>query len=429
MNYPETIEYLYTLLPVYHRIGKAAYKADLNNTLALDKYLGHPHTRFRSIHVAGTNGKGSVSHMLASVLQEAGYKTGLYTSPHLKDYRERIRVNGKMISENEVIDFVAKMSRKINRLQPSFFELSVAMAFDYFAQKEVNVAVVETGLGGRLDSTNIINPLLSIITNIGFDHTDLLGETLEKIAAEKAGIIKKNIPVLIGERDMHTAGVFIKRAEEMNTMISFADEQFSCSLEGPYRDGDTRGYLLVDLIGQREIRGYTPLAGDYQARNICVVASAADILSEQFNITGDNLTDGVKNVVKNTGLSGRWQILSTRPLIICDTGHNKHGLEYVTAQLKKLEKKSLHIVLGFVNDKDIDSVLPLFPTDAVYYFTNASVPRALNSRILRAKAAVYGLEGEAYPDVTSALKSAKHNAEKDDVIFVGGSTFVVAEIL
>jgi dihydrofolate synthase/folylpolyglutamate synthase len=429
MNYSDTIEFLYSHLPVYFRIGKAAYKADLNNTLALDEYLGHPRLRFQSIHIAGTNGKGSVSHMLASILQEAGYKTALYTSPHLKDYRERIKVNGEMISEDEVIGFVGKISDKIDSIQPSFFEISVAMAFDYFARKNIDVAVVETGLGGRLDSTNIINPLLSIITNIGFDHMDLLGNTLGKIAQEKAGIIKQNIPVLIGESEVETTDVFIKRSDEMKSPISFADKLFSCHMEDHYMIDGSRGFKLRDLNKNEEIQGQIPLAGDYQAKNIQIVAAAVKILRNQFEFTSANLINGIRNVVINTGLSGRWQVLETKPLIICDTGHNKPGLEYVTAQIKRIKKKRLHIVIGFVNDKDIDPILPLFPTDAVYYFTNASVPRALNSAILKAKALTYGLKGEAYNDVMSALNSAKKNAGDDDMIFIGGSTFVVAEVL
>jgi dihydrofolate synthase / folylpolyglutamate synthase len=429
MNYTETINFLYGQLPVFHRIGKAAYKADLNNTLALDEYFGHPHFRFRSVHVAGTNGKGSVSHMLASALQEAGYKTGLYTSPHLKDYRERIRINGKMVPEEKIISFVENNMSLINTIKPSFFELSVALAFEYFGEEKVDIAVIETGLGGRLDSTNIITPLLSIITNIGYDHMDLLGNTLEKIAYEKAGIIKKDVPVIIGEISNETKPVFLKKAEELTSAIGFAEELFECKLEDPDPVSGSRSYYLIDLRSGKTMMGKTPLGGDYQAQNIAVVASAFEYLTGPLKLSQQNLKDGINNVIKNTGLMGRWQIIGNDPLTICDTGHNEHGLVYVLGQINKTQKACLHMVIGFVNDKNLDLVLPLFPKDAKYYFARASVPRALDELTLKLKASQYGLNGDAYGDVPSAIKAARLKAEPDDLIFIGGSTFVVADAL
>jgi dihydrofolate synthase/folylpolyglutamate synthase len=428
MTYKETIDFLYSQLPVFHRIGKAAYKASLENSLALDEYTGNPHKSFRSIHIAGTNGKGSVSHMLASVLQEAGYKTALYTSPHLKDYRERIRINGRMIPEQEVVSFVEENMDLLNRIKPSFFEMSVAMAFSWFAHEKVEVAVIETGLGGRLDSTNIIEPVLSVITNIGYDHMDLLGDTLQKIAAEKAGIIKKGVPVIIGETCADTMEIFVEKASSAGSQIIFAD-LFLCTLsEGDIRTG-RRAYDILDLKSGNSIEGISALGGDYQERNIPVVAAAADLLSGEYNIRMNHVTDGIENVVSNTGLLGRWQILGNDPLMICDTGHNKDGLKYVLSQLLRIPAKNLHFVIGFVNDKDLSLVLPLFPKNAKYYFTRARVPRALDEKILLQKASGSGLNGEAWSDVVSALEAAKRSAGKDDLIFIGGSTFVVAEVV
>jgi dihydrofolate synthase/folylpolyglutamate synthase len=429
MTYKETIDFLYSKLPSYHRIGKAAYKADLINTLALDDHFGHPHRRFRSVHIAGTNGKGSVSHMIASVMQEAGYKTALYTSPHLKDYCERIRINGQMIPEMEVIDFVEKNTDIIKSVNPSFFELSVAMAFDYFARERVDLAIVETGLGGRLDSTNIISPLLSIITNIGHDHMDLLGSKLEKIASEKAGIIKKNIPVIIGETLPETRSVFSEKAAMMLSGLTFAGDIFECSMEDIDLFTGARRYFLRNRISGESIAGVTTLGGDYQKKNLPVVICASDMLRSQFNISPQNITDGIKNVIINTGLMGRWQILDHDPLIVCDTGHNKEGLEYVMNQIVKTPKSGLHMVIGFVRDKDLKAILPLFPKNAVYYFTRASVLRALDENILKSEAAKFGLKGNSYPGVSVAFEAAKKNAARGEMIFIGGSTFVVAEVL
>jgi dihydrofolate synthase / folylpolyglutamate synthase len=429
MTYKETIDFLYSQLPVYHRIGKAAYRANLDNTLALDNYFDHPHLKFRSVHIAGTNGKGSVSHMLASVFQEAGWKTGLYTSPHLKDYRERIRINGEMIPSEKVIAFVSDNIGIINDLKPSFFEMSVAMAFDYFAHEKVDIAVIETGLGGRLDSTNIIEPLLSVITNIGYDHMDLLGDTLGKIATEKAGIIKKNIPVVIGETQSETKEIFQNMASDSGSRIVFADKLYSCMLGDPDFISGQRRYMLTSNETGKVLAGKSALGGDYQARNIPVVAAAAGILKDAFSLTGTHIEIGIENVVRNTGLMGRWQILGSRPAIICDTGHNKEGLSYVLTQLAGMKASKIHMVIGFVSDKDLRLVLPLFPTDAAYYFTKAAVPRALDHNVLRVQAAEYGLRGEAFEKISDALGAAKERANAGDIIFIGGSTFVVAEVL
>jgi dihydrofolate synthase/folylpolyglutamate synthase len=429
MTYKETINFLYSKLPVYHRIGRAAYKADLINTQALDDHFGHPHRRFKSVHIAGTNGKGSVSHMIASVMQEAGYKTALYTSPHLKDYRERIKINGQMIPEEEVISFVEKSAYIIQSVNPSFFELSVAMAFEYFAREGVDIAIVETGLGGRLDSTNIISPLLSIITNIGHDHMDLLGSELEKIASEKAGIIKKNIPVIIGETLPETRRIFSEKAAKMMADLTFAGDLFECSLEDSDLYTGARRYFLRDRISGEVITGITALGGDYQKKNLPVVICASDMLKACFNISPQNISDGIKNVILNTGLMGRWQILGHDPLIVCDTGHNKEGLEYVMDQIGKTPKSGLHMVIGFVNDKDINLVLPLFPKNAVYYFTRAGVLRALDEKVLMSEAAKFGLKGNSYPRVSVAFDTAKKNAARGEMIFIGGSTFVVAEVI
>jgi dihydrofolate synthase/folylpolyglutamate synthase len=429
MTYSDALDFLFSQLPAYHRIGRAAYRNDLKNSTLLDNYFGNPHLKYPAIHVAGTNGKGSVSHMIASVLQEAGYNTGLYTSPHLKDFRERIKVNGVMIPESEVINFVTRHQNIISSVKPSFFEMTVAMAFNFFAESHVDVAVIEVGLGGRLDSTNIINPVLSVITNIGHDHMDLLGDTFEKVALEKAGIIKKNIPVLISETQPGIRDVFIRKAYENNCPIFFADEIFSCELDENARLTGKREYKVKGLTGDELIRGETPLGGDCQSKNLKAVFASFGMLKKSFPVSEKNIIDGIRKVVINTGLYGRWQTLGTSPLTICDTGHNKEGLEYVMNQLLHIKKSALHFVVGFVNDKDLSLVLPLFPTNAIYYFTKASVPRALNELVLHREAAKFGLKGESYSSVKEAFESAKKNAKPDDVIFIGGSTFVVAEVV
>ncbi len=429
MNYEETLEFLFSQLPAYHRIGKAAYKNDLKNSIALDNHLGNPHLKYRSIHVAGTNGKGSVSHMSASVLQEAGYKTGLCTSPHLKDFRERIKVNGEMISREEIVTFVTNHKSIIKSLKPSFFEMSVAMALDHFARKHVDIAVIEVGLGGRLDSTNVINPILSVITNIGHDHMDLLGDTLEKVAAEKAGIIKEKVPVVISETQTETSDVFKKRAIETGSEIAFADESYLCSFEEVSNSPIDRKYVLKDSLTGLLIAGFTPLGGDCQTKNIQCVYQIFESLKSVLKVSGENINKGIANVILNTGLMGRWQILSSDPLTICDTGHNKEGLEYVMHQLDRIQKKRLHMVIGFVNDKDLGSVLPLLPQNAVYYFTKATVPRALDEKMLELEAGKFGLYGSSYSGVKQAVISARANASEADLIFIGGSTFVVADVL
>ncbi len=429
MTYTQTIEFLYSQLPAYHRIGKAAYKNDLNNTIVVDNYLGNPHLKYRTIHVGGTNGKGSVSHMIASILQEAGYKTGLYTSPHLKDFRERIKVNGEMIPKREIVTFVTNNKIIIESLKLSFFEMTVAMALAYFAKSEVDVAVIEVGLGGRLDSTNIIDPVLSVITNVGHDHMDLLGNTLEKIATEKAGIIKAGRPVIISETQPESEGVFFAKAEENGSEIYFADKRFACRLGENTGPSEERNYYITDLITNKEYKGKTVLTGDYQAANLKAVYAAFDHIRSVFRLSDNNLRDGIRNVVVNTGLRGRWQILNSKPLTICDTGHNREGLKYVMDQIKKVHKSNLHMIIGFVNDKDLTLVLPLFPTEAIYYFTRASVPRALDEMILMDESAKYGLRGDCYPDVKTALAHALRNAGKSDMIFIGGSTFLVADAL
>ncbi len=429
MTYKETLDFLFNHVPAYHRIGKAAYKNDLNNIIALDIFFGYPHKKYRTIHIAGTNGKGSVSHIVASVLQEAGYRTGLYTSPHLKDFRERIKVNNEMISEKEVVDFVANHQEIIESLEPSFFELSVAMAFDYFARCKVDVAVIEVGLGGRLDSTNIITPVLSVITNIGHDHLDILGDTLGKIASEKAGIMKKSIPVVISETHAEIEKIFLSKAAELDSLIYFADQRFFCNLEESGNQEGERKFRITDLINNRSKTGETVLGGDYQSKNIQAVYCVFDVLKAGFKISEENIATGIKNVIINTGLQGRWQVLANNPLTICDTGHNKEGLEYVINQIKRIPKSGLHIILGFVNDKDLKTVLPLFPTDAIYYFTKASIPRALDEEILKSEASKYNLMGESYTDVKSALQNARKKASQTDMIFIGGSTFIVAEVI
>jgi dihydrofolate synthase/folylpolyglutamate synthase len=429
MTYKETTDYLYSLLPAYHRIGKAAYKGDLKNTLELDSYFGHPHRRFRTLHVAGTNGKGSVSHMLASILQEAGYRTGLYTSPHLRDFRERIRLNGQMISEEDVVSFVEKHDTAIRRIAPSFFELTVALAFDYFARMEADVAVVEVGMGGRLDSTNIITPELSVITNIGHDHMEFLGDTLAAVAGEKAGIMKEGVPVVIGETQSETMNVFASKAAILNAPLSYADREFRCDLGEMDNETGSRSYMLQDLLTRITVSGTTPLGGLAQQKNIQTVAASVNILSVPLGLTRDHFVNGVANVITSTGLMGRWQVLSHSPLTVCDTGHNREGLEYVVRQISLTPKKKLHMVIGFVNDKDLSLVLPLLPQEAVYYFTRAAVPRALDEKVLKAEAEKYGLCGSSFLAVIDALKAARASAGADDMIFIGGSTFVVAEVV
>lgn len=429
MNYKETLDFLYSKLPAYHRIGKAAYKNNLNNSMALDEYFGHPHQKYMTIHVAGTNGKGSVSHMIASVLQEAGYRTGLYTSPHLKDFRERIKINGEMIMEHDVISFAEDHFKIIESVNPSFFEMSVAMAFNYFAQKKIDIAVIEVGLGGRLDSTNIISPAISVITNIGHDHMDLLGNSLEKVASEKAGIIKRGVPVVIGETKPETKDVFLSCAENSGSDIYFAEENYICRLGEMDVNNDGRNFTMNEVVGTRCLSGSIPLTGDYQQANLRTLFQLYGCLEERLKLKERHLIDGISKVIKNTGLLGRWQILGKNPLIVCDTAHNMEGLEYVMKQIKQIPATKRHLVIGFVSDKDLNSVLPLFPIDAEYYFTRAAIPRAMDENKLMSEASGFGLHGKSYNSVSEAFSAALKCSVPTDLIFVGGSTFVVAEVI
>ncbi|MDR0566478.1 MAG: bifunctional folylpolyglutamate synthase/dihydrofolate synthase [Prevotellaceae bacterium] len=410
MTYAETLQYLYAQAPDFQEAGKRAYKPGLGNTLLLDEYFGHPHRRFTSIHVAGTNGKGSTSHLLAAVLQRAGYRVGLYTSPHLNDFRERIKVNGAEIPEQHVVDFAEKHKATVERIRASFFELTMMMAFDFFAQAKVDAAVVEVGLGGRLDSTNVITPALSIITNVGLDHTELLGDTLEKIAREKAGVIKPGVPVVVGEHQPEVARVFEQTAAERQAPLAFANRLRSAA--------DTKKYAL-------------DLHGEYQQRNLCTALAALDCLRERgvFSFSQKNIEDGLRTAAALTGLRGRWEQLCDRPKIICDTAHNPHGLQQTMAQLARTPCGQLHIVFGMAADKDIDGAAALLPRNARCYFTQASTPRALPARALADRCRAAGLQGEAYPTVAQALQAAKASAAANDLIYVGGSTFVVADAL
>jgi dihydrofolate synthase/folylpolyglutamate synthase len=438
MNYQETLKYLYQQLPLFTRIGAAAYKVDITNTVDLCNALNNPQNHFKTIHIAGTNGKGSTSHLLASILQESGLKVGLYTSPHLKDFRERIKINGEMIAEQEIVDFVAIYKILFDAIEPSFFEWTVALCFDYFAKQKVDIAIIETGLGGRLDSTNIINPLLSVITNIGWDHTDLLGDSLSKIAYEKAGIIKKNIPIVIGEKHAEINDVFIAKAQEENSKLVFAQEQLILDSFIQKSDGATINFkennLFKGEIGDDfKANNYSlncTLGGIYQQHNFTTVLVACQqLLDLGFKISFENIHKGFSNVVKNTGLMGRWQILGNEPKIICDTGHNVNGIELIVQQITMQKFDQLHIVMGMVKDKDINKILALLPSNAQYYWCKAQLPRALNEVELQTQALHYNLHGYAFETVDLAFENAKQNAKPDDLIFVGGSTFVVAEVL
>lgn len=397
---------MFRQLPMYQRIGAAAFKKDLINILHFSRELGEPHKNLKSVHVAGTNGKGSVSHMLASVLQEAGYKVGLHTSPHLKDYRERIKINGKDVPEEFVVEFISANQKFLEENKLSFFEMSVGMAFDYFRKEKVDIAIIEVGLGGRLDSTNIITPLISVITNIGLDHTQILGNSLEEIAAEKAGIIKPGIPVVIGEKQDEIKSVFQKIAAEKNSRIIFAEdnecEDFQSDLKGPY-----------------------------QRKNICTAITTIRALAENssFTISAENIVKGLKNVRTNTGLRGRWDVLQERPKVICDTAHNAEGLRYTIAQLQKEVKEKLHMVIGVVSDKDLSMILPILPVDATYYFCRPDVPRGMDEDQLRREASQFNLMGDSYSSVSKAYATALRGAGQDDTIYVGGSTFTVAEVI
>ena len=404
-TYKETVEWMFQQLPMYQRVGKQAFKKDLSNTLKLAEHLGQPERKFKSIHVAGTNGKGSVSHMLASVFQSAGYKTGLYTSPHLKDFRERIRINGQVIPEENVVNFIEKNQNFLAHNRLSFFEMTVGMAFDYFAKEKVDIAIIEVGMGGRLDSTNIIHPELSVITNIGLDHTAFLGDNLAAIAAEKAGIIKRDVPVVIGEKQKETIDVFRKISDEKNAPIQYAWEL----KPAPY---------------------YTDLKGSYQKKNLRTVLACLRVLKQRnWKLPDESLTNGLRNVKLHTGLQGRWEVIREKPKVICDTAHNAEGLKLVMDQLKKEKFQVLHVVLGVVNDKDLSTVLPLLPSTARFYFAKPDVPRGLEAQQLQMEARRYGLLGNSYSSVQEAFLAAEEEALDEDLIFVGGSNFTVAEIL
>jgi len=398
MNYKDTLKYLFSQLPMYQRTGAASYKKDIGNIIEACNFLDNPHKKFKSIHIAGTNGKGSTAHLISSILQEAGFKTGLYTSPHLKDFRERIKINGVKISENDVISFVTINKKNFEKINMSFFEYTVALAFDHFAKEKVDIAIIETGLGGRLDSTNIISPEISVITNIGYDHMNLLGNSLKQISIEKAGIIKEKTPVLVGRKQIETETVFEEKASQKNTSVFYAK--------------------------QNEVKFNVP---NYQKENINTSISAIKILD--WKISNQEINDGIKNVNQNTGLRGRWETLSKNPKIICDTGHNVDGISNIINQLKQIKFNKLHIVFGTVNDKKINDILNLLPKDAKYYFCKAKIDRALNAVKLKSIANEYKLIGESFESVEKALLNAKNNAKKEDLIFIGGSTFVVAEVI
>jgi dihydrofolate synthase/folylpolyglutamate synthase len=420
-SYQQTLDYLYESLPMFQRIGAAAYKDDLTNTIALCKALGQPERKFKSIHIAGTNGKGSSSHMLAAILQTAGYKTGLYTSPHLKEFTERIKINGEDVSHSFVIDFVSRMKPVLEEIKPSFFETTVVMAFDYFAQQNVDVAVIEVGLGGRLDSTNVILPEVSLITNISWDHANLLGETLQKIAAEKAGIIKPGIPVVISEYQPEVATVFNEKATNEKSPITFASANSQIK-----NMGDGHYEVLIDSIKETY---QLQLKGDYQQMNLAgVLATISELRKKGFNISQRNISEGLQNTIKLTQLKGRWQKLGDHPLVVCDTGHNEAGIREVLKQISRQKYTTLHLVWGMVSDKDPGRVLALLPKNALYYFCQAKIPRAMSATQLKENAKMYQLEGEVIEDVNLAIDRAKKNASAEDMIFIGGSTFVVAEI-
>lgn len=402
MDYQKTVDYLFQRLPFYQREGSIAYKKDIGNIIYATRHLNNPHKKFKSIHIAGTNGKGSTAHMLKSILMQSGLKVGLYSSPHLKDLRERIKINGKMISKKDIVSFVKENKKKFEKIDLSFFEFMVALSFDYFAKKKVDIAIIETGLGGRLDSTNIITPILSIITNISIDHTNLLGNTIEEIALEKAGIIKKNIPVVIGKKD-NTKLIFNRIAHEKNSLITYSTNK-------KYK---------------------SDLKGKYQTENINTTVTAISVLQKilDFKINSKDITNGLLNTVNNTGILGRWQTLKKKPLIICDIGHNEDGIKNIVQQIRSIKYRKLHFVFGTVNDKDIFKILFQLPKDARYYFCQANIPRAMNIKKLKKYASKYNLNGQEYENVKEALKSAENNSGSDDLIFVGGSTFVVSEIL
>jgi dihydrofolate synthase/folylpolyglutamate synthase len=427
MNYNETIEYLFTRLPMFSRIGAAAYKKDLSNTLAICQALGNPQMKFRSVHIAGTNGKGSTSHMIASILQESGYRTGLYTSPHLIDFRERIKINGAWIIEDFVVDFVQRTMSLIESLEPSFFEITVAMAFEYFARAAVDIAIVEVGLGGRLDSTNIINPEISVITNIGYDHMNLLGNELSQIAHEKAGIIKKHVPVIVGEWQQETYAVFEEKAREMEAPLKFADQVRKVT-DWKYNHHE----LVAEISSLHSDRKDTyklDLAAIYQTKNlVTTLAACQELESQGWKIPDEKIKKGLGKVKKSTGLHGRWEVIHQRPLVVLDVGHNEAGIREIVRQIEVTDHEELHIIIGLVKDKEIEKILSLLPVHASFYFTRAQIPRALPEDQLMQIGKAKGLNGKAYPNVSTALQAAMMHARPKDLILVCGSVFVVGEV-
>lgn len=431
MDYQQTLDFLYSQLPMFQRIGAPAYKSDLKNTIVLCKILGNPEQKFPSIHIAGTNGKGSVAHLVASVLQEAGYKVGLYTSPHLTDFRERIRISGKKIPKEKVVQFVQSNKSLFKKIEPSFFEYTFGMAIDYFAEENIDIAVMEVGMGGRLDSTNVVKSILSVITNIGFDHTQFLGDTLQEIATEKAGIIKPKIPVIIGETQEEIQMGFEEIAKTNQSEIYFADREYSLNIkksENPVIDE-----IKFDVLKDGEIfieKLQTDVLGRYQLKNLVTAIKTIELIQKQgFSISTSHIKQGLKNTGQNTGLAGRWQVLNKYPLTICDTGHNVDGIRGNIEQLAEITHDRLHIVFGLVNDKNIEPILNVLPKNAIYYFCKANIPRGLDQLELKGMAHKNGMKGKAYKSVYQAYKAAKQNANTNDLIFIGGSTFVVAEIL
>ena len=441
MNWEETLEYLYNSFPMFQSVGKAGYKPGLDRTIELDNLYGKPSAKFKSIHIAGTNGKGSVSHILASVLQAAGFRTGLYTSPHLKDFRERIKINGKMISKEYVMDFINNGKERFDDIRPSFFELTTILAFGYFADSNVDVAVIETGMGGRLDSTNIITPELSVVTNIGWDHMSYLGNSLHDIAGEKAGIIKYNTPIVLGEPDNEILPVFLSRAGELSAPLINATDIFSLVNTEQGKEGSGQVFTIRKNGSNNSVfRLETDLAGIHQKHNIITLCAALETLKNNpffspcFNTDnteyfGSIVSKGLANVSAATGLSGRWQVLSQQPMVVADTAHNKNGLKLSLEQVSSIPYNKLRFVIGFMNDKDISSILPLFPTDAIYYFTKAEISRSMQETDLQKFAEKYKLQGNCYSSVKQAMAQAINDSGKDDLIYIGGSTFIVAEAL
>ena len=428
MNYQQALDWMMSRLPMFQRVGRPAFKPDLSKSWELMRLLDNPHKQFKTIHIAGTNGKGSTAHYLASIFMERGWKVGLYTSPHLKDFRERIRINRSLIEKDYITTFTEKYRHQFENLGLSFFEMTVGLAFSYFAGQKVDIAIVEVGMGGRLDSTNVVTPELSVITNIGLDHTYFLGETLPEIAAEKAGIIKKHVPVLIGKTQEETRAVFEHQAREKETETIYADRHFKLSEPQLRQIGEFYDKIWKDEAAYLS-KIFNPLAGAYQQQNIVTAIAAADMMAAQYKLGSSHIQSGIKNVIENTGLQGRWQVLSRKPLVICDTAHNSDGIKIVVKQLLSLKKDHIHVVLSTVNDKNLTEVLSLLPESASYYFCKADIPRGLPTSELIKEAAKAGLKGEAYPSVKEAFEGAKANAGENDLVFAGGSTFTVAEIL